>query len=293
LHPTVEPACSPERRCRRRECPCCGPVRRGDEYRKFLANIGAHGRVLLVSITGPGADVLPWDDTGARVVGPIAYAWNITASARYARLWKAATLSADRLLRRHGYRGRMPSRVAVVWAPQKRGVWHVHEALPANDPRELMWSRQVVRFIDQARKREAAIPGHERWLMLELERCFGVPTRGVYGFGFIDRNPMRAKAAAAAYADDVRAAAYLARNVAGYLGDNASAVMEYAVGRRLRSYVSRRLTMQTGVTMRSLRHVRWLYVCLRDGLPLPDWTPAYLEAVWALLTVEALPVRGP
>jgi hypothetical protein len=267
----------------------CGPVRSGDEYRKFLENIRAHGRVVLVSVTGPGDDVLPRVD--GYVVGTYAFGWNLTASARYARLWKAATLSADRLLRRQGYSGRSIVRVANVWALQRRGVWHVHEALPAASAVELAWSRQVVKFIDNVRKREQRMDGRERWALLELERRFGEPVRGFYGFGFIDRNPLKSKAMAAAYANEATAAAYLARNIAGYLSENIAS--ESAVGRRLLSYVSRRLTTTTGVTIRNLRRARFIYVCLRDSLPLPDWTPDELEACSRILGLSPIAARGP
>src|SRR5215210_5955995 len=136
--------CSSRRRCRKRSCGHCGPIRAGDEWRKLHDNLVAYGgAVVLVAVTAPGADDLPWDanvcgndnhrhsgPAGCRVHEDAAYAWNVTASARYARLFKAATVSADRLLRRGKYRGRMPRRVAVVWSEQARGVWHVHEALP-------------------------------------------------------------------------------------------------------------------------------------------------------------------
>lgn len=241
---------------------------------------------MLVAVSGPGSDVLPWDDE-RRVLADYAVGFNTTASARYARLYKAATESADRLVRRMGYRGRRITRVAVVWSLQRRGIWHVHEALPAATAVELAWSRQVVRFIDQARKREAAMPGEERWVLLELERWFGIITRGFYGFGFVDRNPLRGGSSWAAE----RSAAYLARNVAGYLGENAS-TEAYVIGRRLRSYVSRRLTMSTGVTLGNLRRVRYLYVILRDGLPFPStWDDETLERIWLLLS--AAPSNAP
>lgn len=287
-------SCSPARRCRQRTCPVCGPIRAGDEFRKFHDNIAAYGgRVVLVAVTGPGDDVLPRDAEG-NVRGAFAYGWNVTASDRYARLWKAATISADRYVRRVlGHRGQMPRRVAVVWALQKRGVWHVHEALPAKTPVELAWSRHVVRFIDAARRREQAMPGRERWALLELERHFGLAARGFYGFGFIDRNPMRHRAPDAAYANEAMAAAYLARNVGSYLGENASAEAA-VVGRRLRSYVSRRLTGLTGVTMTNLRRARYLWFCVATGEPLPSWDEELVERVWqVLLAGQALAARAP
>lgn len=247
----------------------------------------------MVSITGPGADVLPWDETRDRVRAPFAYGWNSTASDRYARLWKAATVSADRYVRRAYGAKVMPRRVAVVWALQKRGVWHVHEALPAGTAVELAWSRHVVRFIDAVRKREESIPGLERWALLELERHFGIAARGFYGFGYIDRNPLRARASDAAYADEKRAAAYLARNVATYLGENASAEAA-VIGRRLRSYVSRRLTRVTGCTLTNLRRARYLWFLCSTGESLPDhWDTELTERVWKLLVAGQELARGP
>jgi hypothetical protein len=44
--------CSSQRRCRKRECDHCGPIRAGDEYRKFVVNIEHYGgRVLVVAVT--------------------------------------------------------------------------------------------------------------------------------------------------------------------------------------------------------------------------------------------------
>jgi hypothetical protein len=222
----------------------------GDEFRKFHDNINAYGGlVTLVAVTAPGADEgLPWDpdrclvggehrhrgDSGCRIVRDLADEWNETASERYARMWKAASVEADRFLRHLGYRGPLPRRVANAWAPQQRGVWHVHEALPAKSPLDLQWSRMVVRFMERHARR--------------------------YGWGNADRNPLR-KAAAGVGRDGTVAARYLARNTAGYLAENAGGVA--LPGRRLRSYVSRRLTTETGVTMRNLRRVRYLFVLIR------------------------------
>jgi hypothetical protein len=252
----------------------------GDEFRKFHDNINAFGgNVILVAVTAPGTNEgLPWDpdqcligeqhrhggNRGCRVVRDLAYDWNESASDRYAGLWKAASVQADRWLRQRGYRGRFPSRVANAWAPQQRGVWHVHEALPAKSASELQWSRMVVRFIERNARR--------------------------YGWGNVDRNPLR-KAAAGVGRDGTVAARYLARNTAGYLAENAGGVA--LPGRRLRSYVSRRLTTETGVTMRNLRRVRYLFVVIRERLPLPDWPANELEVVCWLLSEGVVVARGP
>lgn len=86
------------------------------------------------------------------------------------------------------------------------------------------------------------------------------------------------------------AARYLARNAAGYLAANVEGVP--LPGRTLRSYVSRRLTSRTGVTIRNLRRARYLFVLIREGLPLPDWPAGELELVWRLLG-QGIAIRGP
>jgi hypothetical protein len=218
----------------------------------------------------------------------------------------------------------MPRRVAVVWSEQARGVWHVHEALPAASELERAWSRQVVRFIGDADKRERRMPAEERQALLDLERHLGQPTRGFYGWGFVDRNPLRQGGGGSVTEGHTRAARYLARNVAGYLVENVqeqpseSREDERTItfrrgrmirrgtgevldgkrepkpvaahrpggglpGRALRGYVSVRLTMQTGVTMRNLRRARYLWVCLTHELELPSWPDRELESVWLLL----------
>jgi len=209
---------------------------------------------------------------------------------------EAAQLHADRLLRRSfGPKTKLPRRVAVVWSEQKRGVWHVHEALPAGSEVERIWTRQVVRFMDVMVRRDSRRPPAESRTLLELEREFGVATRGFYGWGFVDRNPLRNLGSSGRGGGASTAAAYLARNAARYLGENADAALrgQSLNGRSLRSYVSRRLTMETGCTIRNLRRARYVYVLIRESLPLPEWSPAELEAVSRLLGLSPALGRAP
>jgi len=234
--------------------------------------------VVLVAVTAPGKDKLPWDpslcaiagphkhggEVGCRVVEAVAYRWNVDASARYARLFKAASIAADRLIRRlHGPSVRLPRRVAVVWSVQQRGVWHVHEGLPFESHVEKQWSRAVVTYIEKF--------------------------AGRYGFGYLDRNPLDEHARAYAHG---KTASYLARNAASYLADNTRAE-SVLPGRRMRSYVARRFTSVTGSTMRNLRRVRYLYVCITLALPLPEWSTDQLEVVWRLMVGAAVSPAGP
>lgn len=275
--------CRPERRCRRRGCEVCGPIRLRDERRKFLENLKHYGgRTVIVSVTAPGELELPWDESlctvegphkhtgprGCRVHRPTAYAWCSSSSERYRMLWDAATESADRLLRRNGYRGRMPRRVAAVWAPQTRGVWHVHEALPAATELEKLWSRHVVEYLSRRGR--------------------------AYGWGYVDRNPLRYAYPGAGSSSHERAASYLARNAAGYLAENASSE-GWLPGRRLRSYVSRRLTTASGVTMRSIRDAHYLWAILELGLEEPRWftDELRLERAWAIVVGLLIPRPPP
>ena len=56
---------------------------------------------------------------------------------------------------------------------------------------ERAWSRQVVRFIGRAAKAEARMTAEERRTLLDVERTLEQPTKGFYGWGFVDRNPLR------------------------------------------------------------------------------------------------------
>jgi len=99
----------------------------------------------------------------------------------------------------------------------------VHEALPAASELERAWSRQAVRFMEQAQKREAGMSAAERRALLDLERLLEQPTRGFYGWGFVDRNPLRKGGRLNVTEGRAAAARYLARNVAGYLVENVQA----------------------------------------------------------------------
>ena len=232
------PGCSSGRRCRRRWCAVCGPIRRGDEYRKFRDNLIAYGgRVVLdrghgsrgrmvgcrgiptcVHERGPASALAA--RTGAGCVRESAAMWNETASERYALLWKAATMAANRAVAQDGIRGSTCG--ARCCRLVGAAAWRVaHPRGPAGGNCRSSW------------------PGAGRWSRTSSRRG------SAYGFGYVDRNPLRQ--AGRWSASDGRghehAARYLARNAATYLSENAAATNGVALpGRRLRSYVSRRMT---------------------------------------------------
>lgn len=132
-------------RCKSRRCPSCGVLWAGDTRRKLLVNISAYGKaVALVTTTGPGAEVLPWDmaecTTAARckcsgkrccrVVPARATEWNGQAPASWTAAHKRAASRARYNARKDGGSWRL---VAKEWEFQKRGVLHVQRGRPDGD----------------------------------------------------------------------------------------------------------------------------------------------------------------
>jgi hypothetical protein len=270
--------------------------------RKFGANVAYYGgAVSLLTLTPPGQDLLPWGDEERLVSGcvgegnaefsrlveyPYREVWNATAQARASRLFEAAQRNADRFVKRQ-WGGEVPRQIGNVRSEQKRGVWHFHWLLPMATEVERAWSRCVRRYFEHAWRNELARwPPEERWRMLWAEYAGERPTRGFYGFGFVDRKTGRHGASSR------KAARYMGRNAAGYMARNVA-----GVGRH---YVSARLVKKTGVTMRALRSCNWLYVRrkLIEARELDDqWIPCHWTPEWTaqVLTVLAVvdPRRGP
>src|SRR4051794_8069829 len=84
-------------RCMRRTCPSYAETWARDTRRRLLDNLSAYpGRAVMLTLTPPGADVLPWDASvcahlglhkhdgrlGCRIVAVVARAWNETAPDR-------------------------------------------------------------------------------------------------------------------------------------------------------------------------------------------------------------------
>lgn len=261
--------------------------------RKWRCNVDHYGGgVGVLTITAPGEELLPWDceglnehpgekcsgPNGCRVEWIYATIWNATAQARMSRLFEAASLAADRYVRRL-YGGKvLPRQIGNVRVPQQRGVHHFHYAMPNATEVERVWSRTVRKFIEAAHKRELReFTPEQRWSALWREYVGEGPTRGIYGFGF--SHPGRAGRTSE------RAARYMAKNAAGYLGGNASGGS--------RHYVSSRLTRATGVTMAALRACNYLYVrrkLIAAGELVDEWVPTHWPAEWSaeVLRVWAL-----
>lgn len=139
--------------CKKRTCPFCGP-RWAKRWRKVMfVNLEAYGgKVVMISVTPPGENRLPWDDEhcshprggrhsgkrGCRAQQRAAREWSETASLRYSLLRRAASVH----VRRHA-----PAPVNLlerVWEPQKRGVPHLHLVVGVDTPAELEAAAEFV-----------------------------------------------------------------------------------------------------------------------------------------------------
>jgi hypothetical protein len=247
------------RTCKRRDCPRCGrPWARSWEsvIRQNLIHYG--GEVALITITAPGAELLPWacerkhqhsGSKGCRVAEAAADRWAEQSKLMWPKLRDAARKATIRELERiYGEAQALkPNLMIRTWEPQKRGVPHVH----------------VVVGIGSVPEKVAA-----QRFALELARL--APD---YGFGFVDRKitPISAR----------EAANYLAGYLLGRAGRKETIRENISHPRMPRSLVwltpvltspSERFDKAraalgirgaTFATMRSLRYVRWYFAALQ------------------------------
>lgn len=243
-------------RCGRRGCGSCGVLWLRDTSIRTLAAVQAHAApVALVTVTAPGADVLPWDDSGRRVDARAAADWNRDAPANWTWLHRAAARDARRVASDWGVCWRL---LVKSWEYQKRGVLHLHLLVPCATRGEFeASSRYVAHLAENAH---------------------------AYGFGFVDRGKLpesggRRSARQLTPVDAHRAAAY----VSGYLastGAGKGGVAEVAQKQGVPGavvYCAQALTQRSGVTMRSLRDRRRIACRYPDAVADPDaWDAACL-----------------
>jgi hypothetical protein len=238
--------------CKRRACPVCGVRWARDWQRSTSLNLEAFGRpITLVSVTGPGADRLPWDETycygelgrrrhrhggrnGCRVEQRALREWCDTLTWRWGKLRRAAELAVKR---RYGV---APMILERAWEPQKRGVPHLHLVLPYGTPEE--------RAVAQAFADELASRSSE------------------YDFGFVDTR-LRAW-------DAHGAARYIASYLVGKRNGKAT-IRENIADPNLPTgllWLTPKLTRRTALTIRTLRRARHLWAALDGRCPEPRWT---------------------
>jgi hypothetical protein len=246
--------------CRRRSCPSCGVLWLGDtRVRALAAAAEFRGAVALVTVTAPGADVLPWSPAGRVVAPDVAREWNESAPARWSRLHDHAAQEARRLARSRNVEWRL---LMKAWEYQKRGVLHLHLVVPCATAGE----RQVSELYVSVLAREAQGKG----------------------FGFVDRGKLpvsggRRSSRCLEAVSPQRAAGYVAAYLAS-TGAGKGGIAEVARAQGVPGpvfYVTSVLTRASGVTMRSLRdrrrvmtrypaagesHLAWHAACLLDAV---------------------------
>jgi hypothetical protein len=222
--------------CHGRRCPECGRLWAGDWRISLHANWESYdGQVQLVTVTAPGADVLPWDTAqcdhpanvncsgrlGCTIEAGALEAWNGEAQANWTRMHRTI---AQKVRRKHP---RQLHVLGYVWQLQKRGALHIHVVLGLKTP--------VNRHAARLYQLELAAASHR------------------YGFGNVDRKMSSAHGH--------RVAAYLSSYLIVGKGGKASvqeAVSSPQAPPRI-VYMARFLTQATGLTMRQLRRRRFLW----------------------------------
>lgn len=259
--PTMCPTPDPFTRsnCKRRRCPHCGKGWVAMWEAKMRLNLeallGAVGlpRVVMISLTAPGKDVLPWSCSrdhqhsgprGCRVKADYADQWAAAAPDQWRRLRDAARLAVKR--------AGLPVAALVVdrvWEPQQRGVPHLHVVAAVRTPDELAAAE---RFHQELRKRAVE-----------------------YGFGrklHITR-PMEAREAARYLAGYLLGRSRKKGTIRANLGDprmpssliwEVPAIASISRGERMTAWRERLgLKAGTGLTMRRLRYARWYLAALK------------------------------
>lgn len=242
-------------RCKSRRCPSCGVLWAGDTRRKLLVNVTAYGGdVALVTVTAPGAKRLPDSASMMR--------WNRHAPRHWRELHRAASQVARR---RHG----VLTLVAWTWEYQQRGALHKHVVLGVGSARELASAHTYVQTLHELRQ--------------------------AHDFGFVDRGRAHGGKRSLEMIPPDRASRYVAKYLSPLDSDGKPTLSQTVVRQDVPpmvAYVSRRLTTQTGCTMRWLRFVRLAYVL---GIDPTTGEVVRARASSPVVSVEASPVavRGP
>jgi hypothetical protein len=266
-------------RCRRRRCPGYAPIWARDTMRKIRENLQTYGGlVAMCTLTAPGEEVgLIWDREhcthspaarcsgkkfGCRVLLAAAEVWNDESRGWRRQLNRRAKQRADAAVRRLGddYKGGL---LMYEWELQRRGVWHLHFVLGMETAVERVWALEYVAALRE----------------LGPSCCFG----------FVDAKPLQSPQPAE------RASAYLSKYLAKWKDDGSMEVTETVVAARrtLLNYVSRKLTAESGVTMRLLRDVRLAWAWREGFIPDGVLDPLVLLHALCLLERFSAPPRAP
>lgn len=295
------------RTCKRRECKRCGQAWARDWLRNMETNLAAYGgAVVMLTITAPGEDRLPWDEhycrvekgrtrhkvhrgpLGCRVQQRAAREWSDTLSWRWAKLRGAAQLATKRAT------GQQAVILERAYEPQKRGVPHLHVVLGYRTPADQEAAHVFV--------------GHIKRLVTEYDfgfadgrgsaaRSRGIKTRPAVEMYGVELRPMLGENAARYLASYLTGRAGKAKKK-GTIRDNISS----PVMPRSLLWLTPKLTSKeeaitsdgrpTGVTMRMLRRARQLYAAARGLCTAPLWHSAVDAAETALVYRRAFTRRA-
>jgi hypothetical protein len=267
----------------RRTCSSYAQVWARDQRRHLLDNLEAYeGRAAMLTLTPPGADVLPWDEDVCRHRGPHTHSgpkgcrirqdaqdeWNATAPERARQLNRVAKIRADRELRRRGINERR-GKLVHAWEHQERGALHQHLLVGLGSEAQDGWGTTVDAL----------------WSKLYAIALDELAPK--YKFGYLDKRPLFKEPKPAR-----EAAAYLS----GYfvVGSGRKAGITETVRSKvvppLVIYVSPKLTAKTRCTMRNLRRIRRLHMWRCGVADQPSWSEDELQEVAAIL--DRLPLSG-
>lgn len=242
-------------------CPDYSDLWAGDQRIRLFAGLAEYDgdAVTMVTVTAPGAALLPWDEhhcaglgehrhsgvLGCRVVEDHASSWNKRASS----YWSALHDAAQKSCRDAGLDP--PSLLVKAWEYQKRGVLHLHLVFAYSTATQRESLERYVAYVDQ--RAESAY------------------------FGFVDRKLEAAEPSAAA--------AYLSSYFVGGKGgklDIRETVKRADVPANV-IYMAPHLLQKSGLSMRTLRLRRYLWWQLGpSGLRLTKLLGLDLETVYEL-----------
>lgn len=294
------------RTCKRRDCPRCGQAWARDWLRNMETNLAAYGgAVVMLTITAPGEERLPWDEHHCRVVqgrtrhkthrGPIgcrvqqraAREWSDTLSWRWAKLRGAAQLATKRAT------GQQAVILERAYEPQKRGVPHLHV---------------VLGYRTRADQEAAHVfVGHVKRLVGDYDfgfadgrgsaaRSRGIKTRPAVEMYGVELRPMLGENAARYLASYLTGRAGKAKKKGTIRENISSPVMPRSL-----LWLTPKLTSKeqaitsdgrpTGVTMRMLRRARHLFAAAKGLCPAPLWRDVVDAAETALVYRRAFTRR--
>jgi hypothetical protein len=240
----------------------------GDQGVRLLENLLSYGgKVVMLTITAPGADRLPFDRSicghpaGHKCSGPQGCKVNETARRHFnesaMRNWSALW----NRVRVQVYREHGPGALrllAYAPEPQQRGVLHFHLILGAATAREY-----------------AALVRAAQLLKLNA---------GGYGWGFVDTRPVHGQLHEA-----VQAAVYVAKYLTHHEKSNGlRALVVNGEAPRRAVYVAATLTKNTRCTMRNLRSRRFAYMETGRQLSCADAELWRARRAWSVLFGESM-----